>query len=249
MELVPSSHDGFFCACCEINPITGPRFTCKVCKNFNLCENCFYTKKVHKHSFYRIVEPGTPSVFAGKPGRYYKQELGELDDLIIEDWNNCVKRFSASSREAWAHCLVDGTSSCWLTCGSQGKHWLRLEMQPDILIQALFMAVDPADSSYMPSFVVISGGTSFTSLQQLNEVHVRSTDMIVTLLKDVKDYYPCIEIAIKQCRNAGIDCKLHGLSIIGKRQRQNPNLKTSASFLASDWDQSYEQPTSMPYTG
>lgn len=110
------------------------------------------------------------------------------------------------------------------------------------------MAVDPVDSSYMPSLIVVSGGPSFTSLTELNEIHVRSTDMIVTLLKDVQEYYPCIEIAIKQCRNAGIDCKVHGLSIVGKRQKPNTNLKTSASFLASDWDQAYDQVTTLPYT-
>lgn len=62
MELVPSSHDGFSCSSCNSTPITGPRFTCKICKSYNLCENCFYTKKVHKHSFYRIVEPGKNTI-------------------------------------------------------------------------------------------------------------------------------------------------------------------------------------------
>ena len=39
----------------------------------------------------------------------------------------------------------------------QGKHWIRLEMHPDVAIQSFKMIVDPADSTYMPSLVVISG--------------------------------------------------------------------------------------------
>lgn len=59
-------------------------------------------------------------------------------------------------------------------------------MQQDILVQSLRMKVDPSDSSYMPSVVVISGGVSFTSMQELATVQVRNTNTIVTLLSDVK---------------------------------------------------------------
>lgn len=59
MELVPSSHDGITCGGCTINPIKGTRFKCKVCENFDYCENCFYTKKGHIHAFSRISEVGT----------------------------------------------------------------------------------------------------------------------------------------------------------------------------------------------
>lgn len=37
------------------------------------------------------------------------------------------------------------------------KHWIRLEIFPDVLVHRLKMIVDPADSSYMPSLVVVSG--------------------------------------------------------------------------------------------
>ena len=50
-------------------------------------------------------------------------------------------------------CLYSMTSKFY--AGSQGKHWIRLELQPDILITTLKMKVDPADSSYMPSLVQV----------------------------------------------------------------------------------------------
>ena len=41
----------------------GPRFKCKTCDNFDFCENCFYNKNSHKHSFNRISEPGNMMLF------------------------------------------------------------------------------------------------------------------------------------------------------------------------------------------
>jgi hypothetical protein len=58
MEVVPCCHQGISCDGCLMYPITGQRFKCKACDDFNYCENCFYTKKIHRHNFNRIVEPG-----------------------------------------------------------------------------------------------------------------------------------------------------------------------------------------------
>lgn len=58
MELVPSNHDGIKCNGCNVEPIKGVRFKCKTCENYDYCENCFYTKKNHRHAFNRIVEAG-----------------------------------------------------------------------------------------------------------------------------------------------------------------------------------------------
>jgi E3 ubiquitin-protein ligase HERC2 len=60
-------------------------------------------------------------------------------------------------------------------------------MQPEVLIQSLKMKVDPADSSYMPSLVVVSAGPSYSSLQPLATVYIRNNDIIVPLLTDVKE--------------------------------------------------------------
>lgn len=58
MELVPCSHEGTTCSGCNVSPIKGTRFKCKVCDSFDYCENCFYTKRNHRHSFSRIIETG-----------------------------------------------------------------------------------------------------------------------------------------------------------------------------------------------
>ncbi|XP_017887257.1 E3 ubiquitin-protein ligase HERC2 [Ceratina calcarata] len=246
MERVPSCHHSVSCNSCHLLPISGPRFKCKYCDSYNLCENCFYTKRCHRHGFNRIVEPGSAAVYAGKPGRYHRQDYTESS--LIDDWPKCIRTLSVSSRESWATRLVDGSGLYWQSCGSRGKHWIRIEMMPGILVHSLKIIVNPQDSSYMPSLIAVNVGESFNSLVELTtirDISVRHTDTSVLLLQDVKEYYPCIEIAIKQCRNGGIDCRIRGLQIVGKRKMFENQLTTSVSFLASDWEIVQEQMSSQ----
>jgi E3 ubiquitin-protein ligase HERC2 len=60
-------------------------------------------------------------------------------------------------------------------------------MQPDVLIHSLKITVDPSDSSYMPSLVVVSGGDSFTAMNELASVNIRNMDTVVLLVSDLKE--------------------------------------------------------------
>ncbi|GAB6021505.1 E3 ubiquitin-protein ligase herc2 [Chamberlinius hualienensis] len=233
MELVPSTHPNVTCDGCKAYPVCGPRYKCRVCEDFDFCETCFHSKTDHRHAFNRIQEPGTPAVNAGRPGRRVLMEEEE-NSPYIDDWFQCVKVLTVSSRESWAHRLIDGTGSYWQSCGSQGKHWIRLEMHEDVLVHRLKMLVNPSDTSYMPSIVVVSGGDSLGSLRELAVVNISQNDTIVVLLADVTEYYRFVEIAIRQCRNCGIDCKIHGLVIVGKRMTDGEEICVPSVFLASD---------------
>jgi hypothetical protein len=69
-----------------------------------------------------VLLAGSAAVFAGKPGRYYRQDMSlALNSGLIDDWSKCIKTLSVSSREAWAHRLVDGSDKYWQSYGSQGK--------------------------------------------------------------------------------------------------------------------------------
>lgn len=254
MELIPSYHPGVTCDGCGSGTITGSRFKCKVCNNFDFCERCFYSKRTHKHTFNRIAEPSSAAVFAGRPGRRrtrssglestttsmmmmtssFTSGVGGNNGAIIDEWSQCVKSMGVSSRESWAYRLTDGTSSYWQSCGTQGKHWIRLEMNPDVLIHFLRIQVDPADSTYMPSLILVNGGDSLSSLKEIVTVNLSSTDRIVPLLNNVKEYVRYVEIAIKQCRNGGIDCKIHGLQVVGRKRCEEDEFTSTVSFLASD---------------
>ena len=146
----------------------------------------------------------------------------------------CVKSMGVSSRESWAYRLTDGTSSFWQSCGTQGKHWIRLEIQPDILIHNLRIQVDPADSTYMPSVIQVNGGESLAAMHEVAKVNLGQNDDIVTLLSNMQEYYRYIELAIKQCRNGGIDCKIHGLQVVGRLRSEEEEYSSAMTFLASD---------------
>ena len=77
----------------------------------------------------------------------------------------------------------------WQDCDGSSffiiQHWIRLEMQADILVKRLYMRVEPSDSSYMPSLVVVSAGDSINSMKELKTINIGQTDTLVTLLQDL----------------------------------------------------------------
>lgn len=157
---------------------------------------------------------------------------------ILKEWSKCVKQINVSSLESWAYRLIDGIpSTFWQSCGNQGKHWVMLEMQPNVLVQHLKMSVDPTDGSYMPSKVCISVGSSAANMKDLTHTIIPSTASAVTLISDLKEYYRFIEINILQCRNGGIDCRIHGLNIVGRQRSDSDDFVRTFSFLASDGEE------------
>ncbi|ETN64680.1 hect E3 ubiquitin ligase [Anopheles darlingi] len=157
---------------------------------------------------------------------------------IIDDWSRCIRSLTVSSNEASAKHLLDrSANSYWQSASTspQSKHWIRLEMHDQVLIQSLTMHVDPDDFSHMPSLVVIRVGETVSTLKEKCYVLINPTDVAVQLMPDCRQYYPWVEIFIKQCRNNGIQCKVHGLSIVGKRRQTNlESMLQAAGFLASE---------------
>ncbi|XP_037324635.2 E3 ubiquitin-protein ligase HERC2 [Pungitius pungitius] len=234
MELVPSVHPGVRCDGCQMFPINGPRFKCRNCDDFDFCENCFKNRKHNpRHSFGRIHEPGQSPAFCGRSGKQLKKHPSSQRGMLIDDWSRAVKNLSVSSSVNQAPRLIDCSDQCWQSSGSQGKHWIRVELYPDVLVHRLKMVVDPADSSYMPSLMVVSGGSSLNNLVELKTININPTDTTVLLLSDCTEFHRYIEVAIKQCRSSGIDCKIHGLCIVGRIRAEDEDLAT-VPFLASD---------------
>ncbi|KAL1023407.1 hypothetical protein UPYG_G00040470 [Umbra pygmaea] len=243
MELVPSVHPGVRCDGCQMFPINGPRFKCRNCEDFDYCENCFKTRKHNtRHSFGRINEPGQAPASCGRSGKQLKRHHSAQRGMLVDEWSRAVKSLSVSSSVNQASRLIDSSELCWQSSGSQGKHWIRLELFPDVLVHRLKMIVDPADSSYMPSLVVVSGGSSLNNLIELKTVTINPTDTTVPLLNDCTEYHRYIEIAIKQCRSSGIDCKVHGLGIVGRIRAEDEDLAT-VPFLASDNEEEEDEKT------
>ncbi|XP_077559435.1 E3 ubiquitin-protein ligase HERC2 isoform X3 [Haemaphysalis longicornis] len=244
MERVSIVHENIVCDGCDTCPIVGTRFKCRFCRNYNFCDRCFKTNQVHKHPFNEIPRVGALPTYGGYPGECSRKKRsadpegrhGSGPATLLDKWGHCVKALTVSSSESNAHCLIDGTRSAWQSCGPRGKHWIRLELHAGVLIERLWMTVDPADSSYMPSLIVVSGGPCLTWMSELRTIHVESTDSQITLLSDMREYYRFIEIGIRECRSFGIDCKVHGLSILGRPRGEDEDFSPTFPYLASDWE-------------
>jgi E3 ubiquitin-protein ligase HERC2 len=160
---------------------------------------------------------------------------------IIEDWSRCIRSLTVSSNESCAKNLLEKTTNFWQSSSTQGRPWIRLEIHEHILIHTLSLKIDPNDCSHMPSLIIVRVGDSISNLKDFNWVSINPGDTNVTLLSNTKQHYPWIEILIKQCRNNGIQCRVHQLNIIGRRKQTDLDIMLmNASFLANDNDLSCE---------
>ncbi|KAB1279055.1 E3 ubiquitin-protein ligase HERC2 [Camelus dromedarius] len=207
MELVPSVHPGVTCDGCQMFPINGSRFKCRNCDDFDFCEMCFKTRKHNtRHIFGRTNEPGQSAIFCGRSGKQLKRCHNSQPGMLLDSWSRMVKSLNVSSSVNQASRLIDLREPCWQSSGSQGKHWIRLEIFPDVLVHRLKMIVDPADSSYMPSLVVVSGGNSLNNLIELKTVNINPADTTASLLNDCTEVgtqleFTAYQIGLKRKQN------------------------------------------------
>jgi len=236
MELVPGIHPRHKCNTCGMQPLEGPRYHCQVCADFDFCQSCFNKGQSHNHAFERIDDQGQAAVYVGSPRSRRKALRRKKKKMrggsVVMDWDQIVRNISVSSNESQACRLIDSIhSTCWQSSGPQGKHWIRLEIQPSILIEQLAIQVEPADSSYMPSLVAVLTGDTIGSLKEVRQVSIPSSHRECILLSGLTEYYPLVEIVIKTCRSGGIDTKVHGVSLIGRVDMNEDEVAASFSFL------------------
>lgn len=156
---------------------------------------------------------------------------------IIEDWSQSLKSLTVSSNETSAKFLLERSTAFWQSANTQGRPWIRLEMRENILIHAMSVRIEPNDCSHQPSTIIIRTGDNLSNLKDFNWVTIRPNDTHVVLLSNVRQYFNWIEIYIKQCRNNGIQCRVHDLYVIGKRKQTDVEaMLTNAAFLATDCD-------------
>ncbi|XP_020805471.1 probable E3 ubiquitin-protein ligase HERC2 [Drosophila serrata] len=159
---------------------------------------------------------------------------------LIEDWSRCIRSLTVSSNEAAAKHLLDGSGQPWQSCSSGPcRHWIRLELHDRILVHSLTLKVSPEDHSHMPSLLEIRVGECVDSLKEYTWIPVPAGASQVVLMQQVPTYYPWVEVVVKQCQNNGIQCKIHGIQFIGRRQQPDLyHILANAQFLASEYSAS-----------
>ncbi|CAG9575570.1 unnamed protein product [Danaus chrysippus] len=178
-----------------------------------------------------------------------QSEWGESAGGCTVGWRGAVRavRVSSCRPGAGARRLLDSQPHTnWQSSSGTGQHWIRVEMRCGVRIRRLGLGV--SGGAHGPAALSVRAGNSFedSALAPLAAVPCTpappSRDRPPThlaqiqLLADCKQYYPCIEIGIKQNRNVNADCRVHGLYITGFRP--NPlysEILASMNFIAEDW--------------
>lgn len=70
--------------------------------------------------------------------------------------------------------------------------------------------MDPNDSSYQPSEVVVYGGDNITCLRELKTIHIGPDDSLVTLLQDMHEVGYSRVHGVDNCRVHEVgNCRVH----------------------------------------
>ena len=100
-------------------------------------------------------------------------------------------------------------------------------------------------SVYSPDIHVTTRSSDFTTPGTITKSLFTNDWLLITysyhLICLSLQYYQFVEVAIRQCKSSGIDCKVHGLSIVGRLKSDDDDLGTTFSFLASDNEEEDEE--------
>lgn len=125
-----------------------------------------------------------------------------------------VSSYSAGDGET-ANLTDDDPNTYWETDGSEGMHWLRLNMRKGTIIKSLSLTVSLADDNYLPEKIVVMAGEADDS-RVLNVVNIdwgTNTDTEIKLLSNLQEHFAVVTIRIKSCKSHGIDTRIRSINL------------------------------------
>ncbi|XP_012939826.1 zinc finger ZZ-type and EF-hand domain-containing protein 1 [Aplysia californica] len=143
---------------------------------------------------------------------------GDINDFEKKTIHNCYQSLEVSSNASESNLSRHGRQGTmfWQSDGAARSHFIRLRIKPNVVLKTLSIGVMATDQSYMPELVTVSVGQSVGNLREINEVKVDShaTGQVV-VLRNMKTYYPYVQINIKRCHGEGCDTRIHGVKAVG----------------------------------
>uniref|UniRef100_A0A1I8FJK4 CUB domain-containing protein n=1 Tax=Macrostomum lignano TaxID=282301 RepID=A0A1I8FJK4_9PLAT len=133
-------------------------------------------------------------------------------------WGYCVKQVTVSSRGDLVRRMLGdsraaGGGGCWRSAAktSGARHWIRLEMNEEIVIDRLSIKLDLADSLYLPKLVIVSLGDLTKGFKEVarfnptaaNAASGRGSSMTewLTLLQNCDRAHRMVEIVLMDSRD------------------------------------------------
>ncbi|VVD02572.1 unnamed protein product [Leptidea sinapis] len=199
--------------------------------------SCFASEDEYAQYLSDVITPGM-TIALGDVGQVQKVERDIKQNVFLHVFARCTQRSCLVRRHLRAgieyacvqpsrNLAISGGVSTTLAWGLF-THWIRVEIRCGVRIRRLGVGVSVTSGSYAACSVSVRGGASFedAALAPLAAVpcataaardrpHAQLAQ--IQLLADCKQYYPCIEIGIKQNRNVNADCRVYGLYITGFR--------------------------------
>ncbi|KAI6654893.1 Zinc finger ZZ-type and EF-hand domain-containing protein 1 [Oopsacas minuta] len=141
--------------------------------------------------------------------------------------HRCFSSVQVSSNPSRIDQLFDDNSSTfWQSSGTQGAHFIKIFMLPQVFIEQLSITISSTDNSYTPRIVEVAAGPTENSLRRVAyKTFLRRGSRCQTevLLNFTTTYYRIIQINIKECAQDGCDTKIRGLHIQGYRSNTIPS--------------------------
>ena len=153
--------------------------------------------------------------------RFIIQNVAIQKEPTLGTLSQYVESIEVSSQSQYVSALTDGdVETYWESDGSQGQHWIRLKMKPGTVVKQLFVNVNSNDDNYMPSRFQVHGG-DIGNVKLLHEVSVDSGKTgDVLILEEMTHHCPVIQIWIKDCKDDGIDTRVHGIRIVSTDEKE-----------------------------
>lgn len=153
--------------------------------------------------------------------RFISQNVNIQKEATLGNLSQYVDSIEVSSQSQYTCALTDGdVETYWESDGSQGQHWIRLTMKPGTIIKQLFANVNSNDDNYMPSRFQVHGGET-GNLKLLNDVTVESSKTgDVLILENMTQHCHVVQIWIKDCKDDGIDTRIHGIKIVSTDEKE-----------------------------
>ncbi|XP_068728218.1 E3 ubiquitin-protein ligase HECTD3-like [Montipora capricornis] len=209
-------------------------------------EICYSLRVSEPPSIERYEDKEAVRQLSSPPPKWCLEADEELAKFMAEHVNNheaslgnisrYVESVQVSSEEESKDSLTDGDpDTYWESDGSQGRHWIKLMMRPGTVIRQLFIGVDAKDDNYMPHHVVVVGGDSQSNLKEIGEVFIDGNMTgDVCIAKGMMQHYSLIQIRIKECKDEGIDTRIHSLKLTTESEREpglNKDLFSSSELI------------------
>uniref|UniRef100_A0A914W714 HECT domain-containing protein n=1 Tax=Plectus sambesii TaxID=2011161 RepID=A0A914W714_9BILA len=121
----------------------------------------------------------------------------------------------------------DNPGTFWESDGTNPPHKITIWLKSNVVIEQVYILLDPEDESYLPNRVVVYGYRSETApafvLQETPKIETISPQEVCVLTSN-NEVLHRLEIEIVECKEGGLDCRVRGIRLKSKNDLARPEV-------------------------